>query len=123
MEPRTDTYSPLATAFGEKFGFEQVDKIVSAAVEHNNEIHSHIGSDIFVWALAIAVGYSCLEVTAFREYHGITVPVDDLRSWVLANGALDHFDGTPDFLGLILGAYDSRVSTSDLTNYNFKGHS
>jgi len=99
------TTSPLMENFAAHFGMEQAEAVLAAGFMHNNDVHNDPGSDIFRWAVLLCIGYECF--TRFRDDHGITVPEEDLRKWVLEEAELLIHDGDCDYLGLIAGAYDT----------------
>lgn len=96
-------------AFVARFGEDQAVAIEAAAEEHKNGIHDDPGSDYFRWALVIALGYECMSLDSYREYHGITAPWPELNEWIKDNGRLAEHDGDSDYLSLFTGTYDEYV--------------
>lgn len=96
----------IRTAFAEKFGEDQAAAVVAAAEGHRNGVHDDPGSDYFKWALCIAIGHECITEPRYRDEHGITAPVDDLKAWIKAEADLGSHDGDMDYLAAIAGAYD-----------------
>jgi hypothetical protein len=92
-------------SFVEHFGEDQATKIEGAAQEHKNGVHDKTGSDPFRWAVAICIGFQCLEKESFRAYHGITLPFDDFKTWVIDHGDLANHDGDFDYLAMLAGVY------------------
>lgn len=92
--------------FVEKWGNEQADRIVAAALEHNNEVHNNPGDDVFQWALVITIGFDCWSMDTYRDYHKITVPEDELRQWIKDEADLANYTGDPDYIGLLTGKYE-----------------
>lgn len=93
--------------FIKHFGEEEAANIEQAAREHANEINSaNLGSDDFRWAVCICLGYECMSVDGYREYHGITIPWEQLDKWIIAHAQLDEHDGDLDYLGLFVGVYE-----------------
>lgn len=93
-------------SFEQRFGSEQADALVSAAEQHDNDVHSNRGSDPFKWAVLIAIGYQCVEIDEYRDSHGITVPWDDFRDWAKTDADLASHDGDCDYLSLMCGKYN-----------------
>ena len=104
-------YAPVSVRvpFVEDFGEDQAAAIEAAAEEHKNGVHDKPGSDYFRWALAIAIGFECMERPSFREYHGITAPWRKLRPWIKNNGRLAEHDGDVDYMSLLIGTYNYYV--------------
>jgi hypothetical protein len=100
----------VRAAFVERFGEHDAAAIEAAAEEHSNGINdAERGSDEFKWALLIAIGYQCVEVDRYRNYHGITTPWADLKPWIVENAALAEHDGDCDYLAALCGTYDEFV--------------
>lgn len=108
MEDRPTFDSTWAAAFMARFGTDNTDAVMSAAIEHNNGIHNNPGSDIFRWAIAICIGYDCFGSYAAR-YHGITVAQDEVKRFCLELGGLGTHDGDVDYLGLMSGSYNEWI--------------
>ena len=102
----------IRDSFVTRFGTEQADNIEMAAIDHMNGIHDNPGSDPFKWALLICIGYQCISREEFRNYHRITVPLEEVKMWALEEGQLNTHDGDYDVLGLFAGAYDEWVTTN-----------
>ena len=56
----------IRDSFVAAFGEEQAVAIERAAEEHKNGVHDNRGSDSFKWAIAICIGYECMEVDACK---------------------------------------------------------
>ena len=90
-----------------QFGEDAAQALESAARKHKNGIHDQTGSDPFKWAVAICIGYQCVEVEGYRKHHGITHPTwENFKNWVKWWGELDTHDGDVDFLSMFAGVYD-----------------
>jgi hypothetical protein len=101
--------SKIRESFVEHFGEEQAAKLEAAAVEHKNGIHDEPGSDFFRWAIVICIGFECFTKDRYREYHGITAPVEDVKQWVREHGDIANHDGDADYLSLFCGTYNEYV--------------
>lgn len=100
----------IRKAFEERFGADQAEAIYTAAIEHSNGINNkNKGSDPFKWALCIALGYQCMEVEEYREYHGITAPWKEVKQWIKDNAELSTHDGSFDYLAALAGVYNEYV--------------
>jgi hypothetical protein len=99
--------------FVEKFGEEQAKRVYDAAVEHKNGLHDREGSDPFRWAIAICIGFECLSEERYRKSHGITVPWEDIKRWIIEEGDLKNHDGDVDYLALCVGGYNEFVPEGD----------
>ena len=93
-------------SFVRAFGDEQATAVEEAAARHDNAVHPTRGSDPFKWAVAIAIGYQCMEKDAYRSYHGITAPWPALQQWIRESCDLKSHDGDIDYLGLFAGVYN-----------------
>ena len=96
----------VRNSFVARFGEEQASLIEAAARKHQNGIHDKMGSDPFKWSICIAIGFQCVENTAYKKYHAITVPFPAFKKWVKTEGHLDTHDGDVDFIALFAGTYD-----------------
>lgn len=105
--------SAIKEAFVKKFGEEQTVAIEKAAEEHRNMSNGTNRGDLFQWALLIAIGYQCAEIDSHREYHGITIPFNEFKSWVKEHGNLTNYVGDMDYLALFAGIYDEYVKVED----------
>lgn len=99
----------IRAAFAGKFGEDQAAMIEAAAVQHVNSAHDDRGSDPFKWAIAICIGYECMTVDRYRDYHGITADAGELKAWVREHGGLASHNGDVDYLGAAAGAYEGWV--------------
>lgn len=103
-------------SFVEHFGEDQATKIEEASLTHmqsSNVAHKEDkwGSDPFQYHLLACIGSDCFTVQKNRDYHGITIPLEELRAWVLEFGDLHAFEGDlPDYLALFVGAYNSWIN-------------
>lgn len=101
-------------SFVEHFGEEQAQAIEKACYSHNTDHLDHNpGSDSFRYAIAICIGFQCMEVDGYREHHGITAPWVDLHQWIIDHGELRHHDGGIDWLALAAGTYNEYVGSDD----------
>lgn len=108
----SDKRSKFVKAFGE----EQTAAIEAAAEMHWSETNGgNKGPDPFKWVLLIAIGYGCIKKERFREYHGITVPYDDLKSWIIESADLDSHVGDSDYLAMFCGTYNEFVKPKERT--------
>ena len=97
-------------SFVKQFGDEQAKAIEKAAREHGNGVNNrNLGSDPFKWAILICLGYECVSKDAYREYHGITVPFDQLEKWIIEEADLGSHDGDCDYIALLAGVYNKYV--------------
>ena len=96
----------VRASFVERFGNEQTDKIIAAALEHNNTVHNNPGEDVLQWAIVITIGYECWSKDRYRDYHGITVPAEEIEQWITEEGDLENYTGDPDYVTLLTGGYD-----------------
>jgi hypothetical protein len=99
------------TAYVEAFGEAQAAALEAAAAMHKNGIHDEQGSDPFRWAVAIAIGYECVE--KYADSHDITVTQDQFLVWVREHGDLEHHDGDSDVLALFTGVYQKYMPKFD----------
>ena len=95
--------------FEKDFGKKQANAVMAAAEYHKNGVHDKMGSDPFRWAIAICLGYQCMEKDRFREYHGITIPWETVKEWIKVHGDLKNHDGDSDYLSLLCGVYNEFV--------------
>lgn len=95
-------------SFVEHFGEEQAQRIESAAREHQDT--NDKGSDPFRWAIAITIGYECFTKAKYRVYHGITAPVDEVKTWVREHCPLAEHDGDIDVLAAVIGTYNEYLA-------------
>ena len=101
--------------FVQSFSESEAAHIEAAATEHGNSINdTNKGSDPFKWALLICIGYQCMELDSYREYHNITTPWSVLKQWIKTNADLGSHDGDCDYISLIAGVYN------EYTNQNPK---
>lgn len=100
-------------SFVEHFGEEQAWRVEQAALEHRNGVHDNPGSDPFRWAIAITIGYECFTRSEFREYHRITVPVEEIKAWICKHGDLRNHDGDVDYMSMFCGRYDEYVKEAN----------
>ncbi len=93
--------------FVKKFGDTEADAIESAAVGHGNGINDlNHGSSEFRWSICICLGYECMEIDRFREYHGIYAPWKEIKQWIKDYAELDQHNGDLDYLSAFLGVYN-----------------
>ena len=94
-------------SFANKFGEEQALAVEAAAEEHRNGLNDrNKGSDPFKWVISIALGYQCMELDGYREYHNITANWDEIKTWIKEECHLETHDGDCDLLGAFCGCYD-----------------
>jgi hypothetical protein len=92
------------------FGEADASAIEAAAQLHKNPLHDDPGSDPFRWALLICIGYQCMEVPSYREFHGIVASWGDLRSWMFSRQEwFAAHDGDVDYISLFAGKYNEYV--------------
>jgi hypothetical protein len=100
----------IREGFVARFGEADAAAIEAAAREHSNGINStRTGSDPFRWAIAIAIGYQCMELGRYRAHHGIVTPWTDLKAWIIEHGNLKDHDGDVDYLSMFIGTYNEYV--------------
>ena len=100
----------IRESFVEHFCEEEATKLEIAALGHANGVNSqNKGSDSFKWVVLICLGYQCVELEGYREYHKITTDWDDFKKWVKQHANLDKHDGDCDYLALFSGVYDEFV--------------
>jgi hypothetical protein len=104
MTPRED--------FVQRFGEEEARAIEAAACGHKNGVHDKPGSDPFLWALAICIGFQCHTMPRYAESHKITKG-PEIDAWLRESKVLTHHDGDVDFLGLFCGAYNDYVQRKE----------
>jgi hypothetical protein len=100
-------------SFVARFGESDAAAIEAAAAEHKNGVHDEPGSDYFRWAVVIAIGYQCMELAGYREYHGITATWADIKDWIKSDGDLARHDGDSDYLAVFAGTYNEFVGIDD----------
>ena len=71
------------------------------------------GSDPFKWVLLVAIGFECMSVDSFREFHGITLPFDEVKDWIRNFAELGSHDGDCDYLSLFSGEYKDFIPQRD----------
>lgn len=97
----------IRASFVEHFGEDEASRIEGAANLHANGINSrNEGLDPFRWAICITIGYECWTRPRFREWHGFTASIADLKRWVKEHGHLANHDGDSDFLAGAAGCYE-----------------
>jgi hypothetical protein len=96
-------------SFVARFGEDQACAIEKAAEGHKNGIHDNPGNDPFRWAIAICIGYQCMEKEEYRAFHGITVPVEEVKAWCQGDGDLAGYSGDVAYVGLFASAYNGWV--------------
>lgn len=98
-------------SYVEHFGEDQATKVEESALGHMRSVSdSHRddswGTDPFRYHLLACISFDCFTVEKNRVYHGITVPLADVRAWALEYADLHEHDGDiPDYLGFMVGAY------------------
>lgn len=103
--------------FVEKFSEEEACKIEEAANSHFNGVNDqNKGTDPFKWVLLMGIGYQCMEVKSFREWHTIITPWDELKQWIKDEADLGTHDGDYDFLSLLAGVYDEYAGKEEQTD-------
>ncbi len=95
-------------SFAATFGEGQALAIERAADEHDPG--ANYGTDPFKWAISIALGFECVSKDAYRDYHGITAPWEDIRAWIKSEADLGTHDGDVDVLSALVGVYSEFVS-------------
>ena len=101
-------------SFVQHFGEEQATRIEEASLGHQNDdpinhANDKWGPDPFKYHLLNCISHQCLDVWA--EYHGITVPVAEVKAWVLEYADLYHYEGDiPDYIGALAGAYNPWIN-------------
>jgi hypothetical protein len=107
----------MRARFVERFGEEAAAIVEAAANGHSNGINSeNTGSDPFRWALLICIGYECMSVDRYRQYHDFTPAWADVDAWMKEPEQREAFrehDGDSDYLALFSGAYNEYVSAGD----------
>jgi hypothetical protein len=107
-------------SFVARFGEANAAAIEAAAQRHHASdmagVHGddNLGSEPFRYWFLLAIGYECL--TRYRDEHGITANVEEMRDWAKYDGALGEHDGdVPDYLALIVGTYQDWVAPDAAT--------
>jgi len=102
--------STIRESFVRHFGEDQAKAVETAAAEHENGINNtNKGSDEFRWAIAIALGYECMEIDGYRAHHGITADWPAIQQWIKDHGDLGNHDGDCDYISLFAGVYNQYV--------------
>lgn len=107
--------SSVRARFVQQFGEADAVAIEEAAVYHADasdwlsDDERERGSDPFVWALAIAIGFECMSHEDYRAYHGITAPWADLAMWIRDHAGLADHDGGIDTMAALGGLYEGLV--------------
>jgi hypothetical protein len=104
------------TSFVETFGEEEATRVEDAAESHLEDFYSTRGSDYFRWCICICLGFQCMEVDRYREYHGIIAPWSALKTWVKEHGDLANHDGDVDTLAYGSGVYEEYGLTKTISN-------
>ena len=99
-------------SFIAQFGAEEAERIMCAAEMHMNGIHDEAGTDVFRWAILICIGYECMEIEHYRNYHNITTPWQELKEWIKTYANITSHDGDVDYLAFAAGAYDEFLTES-----------
>ena len=112
--------------FAARFGEDQAAAIEAAARKHYDDNASitrifavknphgsdNLGSDPFRYWFLLAIGYECVTNERYRQDHGITADVDEMKEWALGEGRLGEHDGDiPDYVSLLAGLYDGWIRT------------
>jgi hypothetical protein len=100
--------SELRDRFVAAFGEPLAVSIEAAVERHLPDLRVALerGSDPFRFALVWAVGLECLSDRRFRSDHGVVVPWELLRDWLVDAELLNGFDGTMDFGARAAGLFD-----------------
>lgn len=92
--------------FIKRFGVKEAEAIERAAESHGNGINDRRrGDDPFKWALCICIGYQCMEISSYREFHEIRSPWDEIKSWIKDYAHIGTHNGDVDYLSLLIGKY------------------
>jgi hypothetical protein len=102
--------------FVARFGEDQAAAVEAAGKQHMSGMFGagvydgdNRGSDEFRYWFLAAIGYEC--VTRFRDNHGITANVDEMKDWAKFEGRLGDHDGDiPDYISVLAGAYGEWIS-------------
>ena len=71
----------LRDKFALKFGEQNAEKIVAAALEHDiGRIIQHNDQSDFRWALLMVIGWQCVEL--YNEYHKIDITWKKFKKWI-----------------------------------------
>lgn len=101
----------VRNSFVDHFGEEQASKVEESALMHLSHVseghkHDKWGDDPFQYHLLTCIAFDCFTRDKNRKYHGITVPLEELKAWALEYGDLYLYRGDiPDYLALMVGAY------------------
>lgn len=89
------------------WGKETYDTLVSSAKDHaDGENNKRVG-DFTKWAILIAIGYECMELKHYRDYHGFKkLNWLKMKKWIKDNAELTTYKGDYDYLAALTGAYD-----------------
>lgn len=98
-----------------KFGEEQANAIEEAARSHNGDtiVRLSNSNDYFLACLLRCIDFRCIEEERFRNHHGITVPYEDIKNWVLEKDRFASFEGEIPPLPLLTGRYDSWLANKE----------
>jgi len=108
----------LEQEFIQKFGEKAYKSLKEACRYHieRGDIHK-VYKGNFMQVILITIGFQCVAVDEYREFHGIPITWEDFRRWLLkhkkeiAKCKLDEND--IDYLALFSGAYDFLVDRGD----------
>lgn len=93
--------------FIKDWGKELADKVKEAAESHRNEVNGKNIGEYFKWALLICIGYQCLEIPEYREYHNIpNLNWNKMKKWIRDNAELGTYQGDCDYLSIFSGKYN-----------------
>jgi hypothetical protein len=100
--------SSIRASFVAAFGEEQAERLQIAGDGHRGGMldGGKHGPNPFQDAIVIAIGWECFTRPEFRKCHGITAPVDELKTWIREHGELNSYQGPIDYLALLAGWYD-----------------
>lgn len=118
----TTTTNTARGTFVARFGENQATAIEEAGRSHltNHQWSLHatdeFGTQPFKYWFLLCIGYECVTSPEFRDEHGITAEIEQMRAWAKAadEGNLAGHDGeVPDYLTFAAGYYNDWVTLPD----------
>ena len=102
----------IRESFELRFGPDQAQALQAAGDGHRGDLlhGDEYGPDAFLDAIVIAIGFECFTNEHYRESHGITVPIPELKEWIRAEADLGHHTGPVDMITLFLGGYREYIA-------------
>ena len=99
----------LINKFEREFGTIEAAKIFRAAVGHRP--HQIRGDDEFGWAILIVIGFDCIKIKEYAEYHDIKISYRDFRKFCIENKKqIISNNGECDILSIFTGDYSFLIN-------------